>query len=86
MNKVEILKLYIHRQSIKKSILNNYNITLDNADKIPRNEVLVTILGDLNLTRNNSNIKDISDILESIGVVKGIYSGKRDWRGIRRLS
>ncbi len=82
MNKIDILKLYIHRQSIKKSIVNNYNITLDKADKLPRNDVLVTILEDLDLTRNNNNIKDVSDILEAMGVTKGIYSGKRDWRGI----
>jgi len=84
VNKVEILELYMYRQSIKKSILDNYTITLDKADKLGRGEVLNQIIQELGLTKNNTTQEDISNILINMGVSKGIYSGKRDWRGLIR--
>ena len=86
MNKIEILELYVYRQSIKKCITQNYCITLNPADKLPRGEVLSTIISELNLTKNNKTQLDISTILQGLGVERGILSGRKDWRGITRLS
>jgi hypothetical protein len=83
MNKAEILKLFLKRKSIKRIITENYQITLDKSDKVPRNEVFTLILDKLELTRNNSNIKEITEVLESMGLERGIYSGRKNWRGLR---
>jgi hypothetical protein len=83
VDQIEILKLYIYRNGLKKSIQKYCEVTLEKEDRIKRGELHNKVADEMGIVLNNKVANDIKKILIGADVKEIINSGKKYYRGVK---